>query len=88
MRPSVALPVKDVTHTGAARRAAADMAFALGFDETTAGRLAIVVTELAGNIAKHVGEGEIVLASIEREGVEMVEVLALDRGRGMVDLQR
>lgn len=88
MRQSVALPITDLTHTGSARREAAGIAARLGFDETTAGRLAIVVTELASNIAKHVGEGQIVLNVSERDGLDTVEVLALDRGRGMPDLER
>ena len=88
MRQSVILKVTDPTHAGAARRAAADLAFSLRFDDTTTGRLAIVVTELAGNIAKHAGEGQIVLDTTERDGVDAVEVLALDRGRGMVDLRK
>ena len=88
MHPSIALTVKDPTQTGSARRAAAEIAVALGFDETTAGRLAIVVTELAGNIAKHAGEGQIVLVASEIDGVDTVDVLALDRGRGMPDLNR
>jgi anti-sigma regulatory factor (Ser/Thr protein kinase) len=88
VRQSVVIPISDPTHAGAARREASELAWQLGFDETTSGRLAIVVTELAGNIAKHAGEGQLLLGVAERAGVESVEVLALDRGRGMPDLQR
>lgn len=88
MRPSVVIAVSDPTHAGAARREAAQIAWRLGWDDTTAGRLAIAVTELAGNIAKHAGEGQLLLSVAERERVESVEVLALDRGRGMPDVQR
>src|SRR5690606_19824066 len=68
------------------RRCGTQLATEMGFDETTAGRLALVITEAATNILKHAGEGCILLAP--RPGVTsgMIEVLALDKGPGMTDM--
>jgi anti-sigma regulatory factor (Ser/Thr protein kinase) len=82
------IAVTDPTHVGTARRTATEIAARLDFDERTAGRLGIVVTELASNIAKHAGEGEIVFTVSHRHGAKMIDVLALDRGRGMEDVER
>ena len=62
------------------------MARRLNFDETRAGRLAIVVTEAATNIVKHATEGEILLRPIETEGHCGVEVIAIDSGPGMASI--
>jgi anti-sigma regulatory factor (Ser/Thr protein kinase) len=73
---------------GEARRAAAAVAGRLGFNETEAGKVALVVTEAANNLVKHGRGGEILLGPLEQDGVTLLEVLALDRGPGMADLGR
>jgi anti-sigma regulatory factor (Ser/Thr protein kinase) len=73
-----------VDQTGEARRAAASLAGAAGLSDTAAGKLAIVVTECANNLWKHAGGGEVVMTPIESG----VEVLSLDRGPGMADVER
>lgn len=88
MRHQRSVPVRDTVDASVARRAAAELAWELGFDDTAAGRLAIVVTELATNIAKHAGEGELLLGVAAQAGPDAVEVIALDRGPGMENLDR
>lgn len=80
------LLVEDASHVAAARRAAAQMAQEIGFDATGAGNVAIVVTEIATNIIKHGGGGQILLATPQsaRPGIEIV---GLDGGRGLKDLE-
>ena len=56
---SLQFPITRDSHGVEPRRAAVDRAQSLGFDETAAGRVALVATELATNIAQHAGEGEI-----------------------------
>jgi anti-sigma regulatory factor (Ser/Thr protein kinase) len=73
---------------GEARRAAAALAGRLGFGEAEAGKVALTVTEAAHNLVKHGGGGELLLGPVERGGVPGIEVLALDRGPGMADLNR
>lgn len=79
---SVAIPVREPTHVAEARRHAETAAARAGFDETHAGRAAIVVTELATNLLKHAGGGEIVL-----DIAEGLQVLSLDKGPGMADVE-
>jgi anti-sigma regulatory factor (Ser/Thr protein kinase) len=80
--------MEDPSRVGEARRLAATMAGRLGFDEAGAGRAALVVTEAATNLVKHGGGGELLLAPIERAGVAGLEILALDKGPGMADVDR
>jgi anti-sigma regulatory factor (Ser/Thr protein kinase) len=78
-----AVAVDDATHSGAARRLASSLARDAGFDEQLEGRLAVVVTELATNIAKHAGRGSLLMSSLPGAGVE---VLAVDHGPGIADV--
>lgn len=68
---------------GEARRAAQRLAAAAGFDENGAGKAALAATEMATNIVKHVGAGELLLRQIGELGTRGIELLALDRGRGI-----
>jgi anti-sigma regulatory factor (Ser/Thr protein kinase) len=62
------------------------LAARLGFNETVRGEIAIVVTELATNLARHAKSGEIVLRSYPVGGNGYgLEVLALDRGPGITN---
>ena len=85
---SAALLVADPSQVGDARRAAAAMANRLGFAETAAGRLALVVTEAAGNLVKHAGGGRIVWREVGTRTRPGLEVLVLDRGPGIPDVER
>jgi anti-sigma regulatory factor (Ser/Thr protein kinase) len=88
MMEPIIVRVEESSQVAAARRAAADLSWRLHFDETTAGRLALVVTELATNLVKHGGGGEILLRPFEAAPVGAVEVVALDRGPGMANVAR
>jgi anti-sigma regulatory factor (Ser/Thr protein kinase) len=82
----VLIPIEDRSQVGEARRAAAQMAEALAFEEIQAGKVALAVTEAATNIVKHAGSGKIVLATLARGAAVGMEVLALDRGPGIASL--
>ena len=66
-----------------ARRRAVAVAQGIGFGETAAGRVAIVVTELATNIVKYGVPGELLLGTYEDATGTGVEVLAIDKGPGL-----
>jgi anti-sigma regulatory factor (Ser/Thr protein kinase) len=83
---SFALGVSDPSGAAEARRRATALARRLGFGETDVGRVAIVVTEAATNIVKHAGGGEILGRALENHGTPGIEILALDRGPGIRDL--
>ena len=68
------------------RREAEALAKGLGFSPEDCGRLAIIATELATNLLKHAGHGEILLGLSENTSVPCVELIALDQGPGMVDV--
>jgi anti-sigma regulatory factor (Ser/Thr protein kinase) len=79
-------PINDRSQISGARRAAADVAAKLGFDEVTCGKVALAVTEVATNIVKHAANGRILLRAIARDDVAGLEILALDQGPGIADV--
>ena len=80
---TVAFPMTDASQVGEARRAAAAAAARLGFDETDIGNVALVVTEAASNLVKYGRDGELLLLELNRDSIAGIEVLALDRGPGI-----
>ncbi len=76
------VPVEEASQVGDARRAALLVADRAGLDETARGRVALVATELATNLARHAKGGMLLLRQLdgERHGVEL---LSVDRGPGM-----
>ena len=80
--------VTDLSQVAEARRTAVETAHESGFDETQAGRVALVATELATNIVKHGGGGEMLLGSYDDPSGSGMELIALDKGRGIADLAR
>lgn len=70
------------------RRAAVALAAAVGFDEERQGRVALVATEIATNLAKHARGGEALVRSLSAAEGGGIEVLAIDRGPGITDLGR
>ena len=81
--PALRYELRDASATGEARRGAAELARSLELSEVRQGELAIIVTELASNVIKHAGEGEILLQARTVGGQVAIEVLALDRGPGI-----
>jgi len=81
-----AVTVADPSHVGEARRAASELARNVGLGEDDVGRVAIVVTEAATNLIKHGGGGEILVQASRNDRRQWVNVLALDRGPGIANL--
>ncbi len=79
-------PVEDRSHIGSVRRAGTEMAQSLGFNESSAGKVALAITEAGTNIVKHAGRGAIVLRALARGPIGGLEILALDRGPGIADV--
>jgi anti-sigma regulatory factor (Ser/Thr protein kinase) len=76
----IAVLLQESSQTGEARRVAVNSAAQWGLQAQEAGRLAIIVTELARNVVQHGGGGEVLIGRCAQGGVEL---LALDRGPGM-----
>jgi anti-sigma regulatory factor (Ser/Thr protein kinase) len=80
--------IRDGSAIGEARRDAQHLAAKLGLAQTPAGRVGLVVTELATNLLRHAQGGELLLQSVPAPGGPAIEVIALDRGPGMADTVR
>jgi anti-sigma regulatory factor (Ser/Thr protein kinase) len=67
------------------------MAETIGLDEAQAERVAIVVTEACTNLLKHASGGEILVRTTgdgDLNGPSELEILVLDQGPGMANLQQ
>ena len=78
--------IEDITGAVEARRMATRLAEVLQFSESDVGRVALVVTEAATNIARHAGRGEILLRRTTMDATADFELLALDNGPGMTNV--
>ncbi|MBW4690970.1 MAG: SpoIIE family protein phosphatase [Lyngbya sp. HA4199-MV5] len=87
MKESIAVVITESSQTGEARRAALALSNRLGFNELERSKVGIVVTELANNLVQHTDGGNILLRAIEHQSTAGIEILALDQGRGMVDVE-
>lgn len=81
----VAVTVQEKSQAGEARRAAAVLADRVRLSAEDAGRAAIVVTEAAGNLAKHAKDGQLVVRAVSEPWTGL-EILALDKGPGIASL--
>jgi anti-sigma regulatory factor (Ser/Thr protein kinase) len=90
MPESIRLLIDEASKTAEARRLARNMATEMGLGEVLSEQVSIVVTEACTNLLKHAARGELILHSVT-EGlcpVPFLELLALDHGPGIEDLQR
>jgi anti-sigma regulatory factor (Ser/Thr protein kinase) len=78
--------INHASDVAAVRRGGQKLADALGFNETRAGQLALIITEAATNILKHAGEGEMHVGPAQSAAGVGVDVLAIDKGPGIADL--
>ena len=88
---SIRIAVQERSQTAEARRMARAMAENIGLDETQAEQVAIVVTEACTNLLKHASGGEILLRTTGEDNPKAaadLEVLALDHGPGMANLNQ
>ena len=79
------LPVEERSHVAPVRRAAESLAAKLGLDEQLRGEAAIVATEMAANLVRHTGGGEVVLRPSPVYH-DVLDVITWDRGPGMGDV--
>jgi anti-sigma regulatory factor (Ser/Thr protein kinase) len=82
------IDVAEASQVAQARRAATEMARGLTSDETTIGRIGIVASEMATNLLKHAPGGRIVAEVYADAAGKGVELLSLDAGAGIADLDQ
>jgi len=85
---SVRVDIDEQSQIGAARRAAVALGQARHLGPEAVGRLAIVVTEAATNILTHARRGFLLLRPLATGNAAGVELLALDKGAGIPDVER
>lgn len=81
-------PLDDPSRIGEIRRASANLAHEEALDETLAGNVALVVTEVCTNLIKHAKQGEVFLSKLSDRSKPGIEILAIDRGPGITDIPR
>lgn len=59
-----------------------------GFDVSTSCRVATAVSELARNIVKYAGQGEIILLRVSAPRGAGIEIRAQDQGPGITDIEK
>jgi anti-sigma regulatory factor (Ser/Thr protein kinase) len=79
----IALAVQDQSQVAETRRKATEMAERQEFSDADTGRVALVATELATNILKHGNGGEILVGTFGEGAESGIELIALDKGKGM-----
>ena len=80
--------VDDLSQVGSARRAADVVARECRLDETRRGMVGIVATEAATNLARHARQGALLAQGTAHSGVAGVEIVAVDAGPGLHDVDR
>lgn len=69
------------------RITASSMASDTGFSDAITGNIAIVASEIANNIVKHTDDGgEIFIQHLKEENLHSIEIIAIDKGPGMVNV--
>ena len=87
-RNQIRIPVRNETGTAWSVMEARKAAMAIGFDEVVSQMVATAVSELANNIVKYAGSGEIRMDRIDSGSQAGIEVVARDRGPGIEDIEK
>lgn len=80
--------VEESGTASAVRRAAERLAADLAMPEKRIAELSIVAAEAAGNLVKHADQGTILVRAVRAADQAGVELIAVDRGPGMADVER
>src|SRR6266540_3263859 len=83
MNNQVHVYIRETSRVAEARREVTGLARTVGFNESEIGRVALVVTEAATNLVKHTPQGQLLARAFDRDGVAVIEVMALDQGPGI-----
>jgi len=80
--------ILDKEHLVQARLEARHSAEAVGMDLKTASEVAIAVSELAANMWQHAGGGSLTIGELRQGARRGLEIVAEDRGPGIVDVEQ
>jgi anti-sigma regulatory factor (Ser/Thr protein kinase) len=76
-------PINEASRVAEVRRFAGKVAREEGLQDVAKANAEVVATEVATNLLKHAREGEIHIASLSEGGREGIEILSVDHGPGM-----
>lgn len=82
------LPLDDPSRVAEVRRAAERIAHEEDLDGQATPKVSLVITEICTNLIKHAAGGEVFLSPLSARSGPGIEILAVDRGPGMSDLNR
>lgn len=85
---AVHLTIRDSSHVGEARRAAVALGRLNGMDETTAGAVGVVATELATNLCRYAPGGALSIQWLSSACGDALEIVSSDTGPGIGDIAR
>lgn len=83
MTEAILFKIDDASQVGETRRATAKLARESGFSENDEEKAAIIATELASNLIKHAGGGQLIVQSNKPHSIE---IFALDKGAGIKNI--
>ena len=79
--------IGELSEISSARRAGSELSRKIGFDSVRSGELAIIITEACTNISKHAKSGCIFLRPISSGENLGIEIIAMDSGPGMLNVE-
>jgi anti-sigma regulatory factor (Ser/Thr protein kinase) len=85
---TASISIIDRSQIGEARQEAASIARRNAFKEYDSGRVSLVATELSSNLIKHGRGGELLIGAFEDNEGSGIELLAIDQGPGIGNLEQ
>lgn len=87
-RTHVVFKANDRSYFAILKKEIHQLAVAAGFSEKKVGEIDIVVSEVVSNLVKHAGGGDVWAAITNIDGIEVLEIISVDNGPGMTDVNR
>lgn len=80
--------IDDRSYVAFVKREIHSQLLASQFTKTAVGEIDIIVSELTSNLIKHAGSGELLYRMYNVNDVSILEIISIDQGPGMADVQR
>jgi anti-sigma regulatory factor (Ser/Thr protein kinase) len=80
------IPVNESSQTGETRRRALEYAEGLHLGQNRCGAVALAATEMASNLLKHAGQGNMLLQKIRESSTSGLRLISIDSGPGIANI--
>lgn len=84
----VAFKANDRSYFAILKKEIHAIALKANFSDRKMGEIDIIVAEIASNLVKHAGGGQILVKLIEENEIQGIEIISIDNGPGMTDLNK